>query len=663
MPRSCLEENHAVDEPLGLRDLALPQLDLEQGGQCRLDVRMTFGPQRHEPIGVAGAPMRSQQPRHVRAELQVRAALVEGQQGRVLILEPVLPPEGLRDHPAEEEVVRFGEPEAGQLRDVRPLVRRVPVHGEDPRTRGISLGVDRDPVDSWRWGLARRGVGRFHDGLRLAIVLLLVCVGVPAKAAADGLSRVKAAGELRWGGDLQGGEPFVFRDAAHPERIVGFEVELADAIARELGVRARFVQADWTQLLASLDRADFDVAMNGLEDMPARRARYLLSRPYFRLGETLVVRQADVGRYRSLADLRGKPVGTLGATLAEALIRQGGCVLRRYEGTLEAYLDLEHGRSEGVLMDHVIAERYARSRPALSFVPGDVASGTYVIAYRRGDDSLARAVDEALGRIDASGERRRILERWKLWDARQEGPDAVGGGVGAAVGRGALEQGPSQPHGIGWGHVQLFLRGASYTLVISVLSFLPIAIPLGLGLALARLYGSRPLRFVASAYVEVFRGTPALLQLYVLYHAFAPVIRLDALSAAILGLGLNYAAYEAEVYRAAITAVPAGQSQAALAIGLSRAQLLRFVVLPQAARVALPAMTNDFIALLKDTSLVSVITVVELTKQMTITAPDVRDWVGPGLLCAALYFAMSYPLSRLSGWLEGRLHAAGPRAA
>ncbi len=499
--------------------------------------------------------------------------------------------------------------------------------------------------------------------MRVAIaVVLLLGTAARASAAPDALARVKAAGELRWGGDLQGGEPFVFRDAAHPERIVGFEVELADALARELGVRARFVQADWTQLLSSLDRADFDVAMNGLEDMPDRRERYLLSRPYFRLGETLVVRKADAEKYRTLADLRGKPVGTLGATLAERLIRQGECVLRRYEGTLEAYLDLEHGRTEGVLMDHIIAERYARGRAALAFVPGDVASGTYVIALRRGEDSLVRAIDEALGRIDASGERRRILERWKLWDARQEGAAPVVAAAGAAA-SGALGQGPSPPHGLGLGHVQLFLRGAGYTLLISVLSFLPIAIPLGLGLALARLYGSGPLRFLAGAYVEIFRGTPALLQLYVLYHALAPIIRLDALSAAILGLGLNYAAYEAEVYRAAITAVPPGQSQAALALGLSRAQLLRFVVLPQAARVALPAMTNDFIALLKDTSLVSVITVVELTKQMTITAPDVRDWVGPGILCAALYFAMSYPLSRLSGWLEGRLHAAGPRAA
>ena len=146
-----------------------------------------------------------------------------------------------------------------------------------------------------------------------------------------------------------------------------------------------------------------------------------------------------------------------------------------------------------------------------------------------------------------------------------------------------------------------------------------------------------------------------LLQLYVLYYGLAPVVALDAFTAAVLGLGLNYAAYEAELYRAGLEAVPVEQTEAALALGMSRGLALRRIVLPQAVRVALPGIANDFIALLKDSSLVSVITVVELTKQMTITAVDVRGWLVPGLLCAALYLAMSLPLSRLARRLERRL--------
>src|SRR5262249_26855154 len=109
------------------------------------------------------------------------------------------------------------------------------------------------------------------------------------------------------------------------------------------------------------------------------------------------------------------------------------------------------------------------------------------------------------------------------------------------------------------------------------------------------------------------------------------------------------------VFRGAILAIPHGQSEAAGALGLSRLQALRHVILPQAFRHALPAMTNDLVSLLKDSSLVSVLTVVELTKRMTITAVEVRSWLVPGLLCAALYFAMSFPLARFARHLERRL--------
>jgi polar amino acid transport system substrate-binding protein len=192
------------------------------------------------------------------------------------------------------------------------------------------------------------------------------------------------------------------------------------------------------------------------------------------------------------------------------------------------------------------------------------------------------------------------------------------------------------------------------TVVISASAML-LAVAGGLGLSLLRRYGGRLAATLSTIYVEVFRGTPVLLQLYVLYYGLAPVVALDAFTAAVLGLGLNYAAYEAELYRAGLEAVPVEQTEAALALGMSRGLALRRIVLPQAVRVALPGIANDFIALLKDSSLVSVITVVELTKQMTITAVDVRGWLVPGLLCAALYLAMSLPLSRLARRLEHRL--------
>jgi polar amino acid transport system substrate-binding protein len=179
-----------------------------------------------------------------------------------------------------------------------------------------------------------------------------------------------------------------------------------------------------------------------------------------------------------------------------------------------------------------------------------------------------------------------------------------------------------------------------------------LAVGVGVLIASGRIYGHAAIRAALTTYVEVIRGTPLLLQLFVLYFGLAAFIQLPAFLAALLGLGLNYAAYESEIYRGALEAVPSGQLDAARTLGLSERQILVFIRGPQAFRLALAPMTNDFVALLKDSSLVSVITVVELTKQTSIFAANLGSWVVPGALCAALYLALSLPLARLARRVE-----------
>jgi polar amino acid transport system substrate-binding protein len=184
-----------------------------------------------------------------------------------------------------------------------------------------------------------------------------------------------------------------------------------------------------------------------------------------------------------------------------------------------------------------------------------------------------------------------------------------------------------------------------------------LAVALGMGLAVGRVYGNRVARSIITTYVEIMRGTPILLQLFVIYYGLATVIRLEAWMAAALGLALNYAAYESEIYRGALEAVPRGQLEAARVLGFSDLQTLRLVRGPQAFRLALAPMTNDFVAMLKDSSLVSVLAVTELTQQTQIFATNLGSWVIPGLLCAGLYLAMSLPLARVAGRLEARWKA------
>ncbi|HEX2672348.1 MAG TPA: ABC transporter substrate-binding protein/permease [Polyangiaceae bacterium] len=508
-----------------------------------------------------------------------------------------------------------------------------------------------------------------------AVFCFALAAFAPALARADWAS-VQASGELGWGADLQGGEPYVYESPTQPGAIIGFEVDIAEALARQLGVRAKFHQNDWSNLVPSLERGDFDIALNGLEDTPARRARLRLSRPYFVYGETLAVRAG--ASLRTLADLRGRRIATLNQTVAQDLLQAQHAEVVLYEGQQEPYMDLSRGRVEGVLLDHVIADRYGCSQPGLSCVKQDLARGTYVIGMRPTDVELSRRVDGALSYLIENGELRRILEHWRLWDARQEelrtrglpavpsasAPSPVlatpsASAVSSAEAATAPAIQPTEPSrsALSAAQLGLFFQGALITVLISVCAF-GFALPLGVLLAVTRSHGGRAARFLATAYVELFRGTPVLLQLYVLYYGLSSLVRLGPIQAAILGLGLNYAAYEAEVHRGALAALPRGQAEAASSLGLSRYQVLRHVLLPQSLRIALPALTNDFVALLKDSSLVSVITVVELTKRMTIVAVELRDWVVPGLLCAAMYFALSFPLSRLSLWLERRYQNA-----
>jgi polar amino acid transport system substrate-binding protein len=478
-------------------------------------------------------------------------------------------------------------------------------------------------------------------------VLACVCLlGCSAAAPSDGLARVRARGVLRWGADIQGGEPYVFEDPARPGTFTGFEAEIAAALGRELSLRTELVQNDWSTLVPSLERGTFDVIMNGLEVTEARKRRMAFTRPYYTFREQIVARANDP-RVTGPSSLRGLRVGTLASSLGWDMLEPLGAVRVPYEGVEEPFIDLSHGRTDAVLLDDVVVARYG-DKPGLRVV-AEAGSGDYAIGVRREDASLRQALDAALTHMIASGELDQILTRWGL--RGMHAPDAAQPPAGAPA-HAAFSLSPHQ--------LALFAQAAGVTLAISA-SAMMLAVVLGLLLAVARLPSPlalrRALRIFATAYVELFRGTPVLLQLYVLYYGLAPVLALDPIPAAIIGLGLNYAAYEAEIYRAGIQAVPRGEIEAAYALGMSGALAFRRVVLPQAFRFSLPGVANDFIALLKDSSLVSVITVVELTKRMTIAAVDGRSWFVPGALCAALYFAMSYPLSRLASRLEARLGA------
>ncbi|MGC2061914.1 MAG: ABC transporter substrate-binding protein/permease [Thermodesulfovibrionales bacterium] len=488
----------------------------------------------------------------------------------------------------------------------------------------------------------------FRTACMLIGLCLLLIWATPAPAGSS-LEEIRKRGYILWGSDAEGGAPYVFPDPKDPSHLVGFEVDLAGAIARELGVSARQSQNAWDSLIPALQRGDFDMAMNGLEVTPQREQMVLFSVPYYIYTEQLVVRKEEQG-IRSVKDLRGKKVGTLSGTVAqEILTKAEGIDVRVYAGQVEPYEDLAIGRIDAVLLDLPIAAYYGKTNPKLKYTGDPVGEGFYGIAIRKADMGLKNAIDRILLKLHDSGELRKIYEKWGLWDATQNG---LAGKIKSSQGYIGIEDSRKAPL---YTFFPMLLKGALITIVISTTAML-LAITLGLFLTLARLYGTPLLKGSATAYIELYRGTPLLIQLYILYYGLPNIgISLSPLLAAFLGLGMNYAAYESELYRAGISAVPKGQMEAALSLGMTRALAIRRIILPQALRIALPGVTNDFIALFKDSSLVSIIAMVELTKTYSILAASTLRFFEFGLIVALLYFLMSYPLSMLARRLESRM--------
>ena len=492
---------------------------------------------------------------------------------------------------------------------------------------------------------------------------LVVCLAL----LAPGASRAQSARELRWGGDAEGGAPYVEADPNDPSRVVGFDVEVARLLAAGLGRDARFIQVGFTSIDAEAARGDFDVGLSGVEDSPARRARLAVTVPYYEFREVLTIRAADVDKYRSLSDLRGHRVATLGATLAYDLLvdaqARDGIIPVTYEDDVHPYSDLVLGRVDAVVLDAILANRGVRRNQGLVNQPAPLAIGHYVGILAAGQTALRDRMNGVLRDAMRDGRLEAIFKRWEVWnedqprlyarvlaDTSQYPVPASSLASSGTVASATVWQAAAR-------YLPALLRAAVITIILSCLS-MALAVFTGALIASGRVYGAAPLRIALTGYVEIIRGTPLLLQLFVLYFGLAAFVQLPAFMAALLGLGLNYAAYESEIYRGALEAVPSGQLDAARTLGFSDRQILFLVRAPQAFRLALAPMTNDFVALLKDSSLVSVITVVELTKETSIFAANIGSWVVPGMMCAAIYLAMSLPLARIARRIERKLAPA-----
>lgn len=212
----------------------------------------------------------------------------------------------------------------------------------------------------------------------------------------------------------------------------------------------------------------------------------------------------------------------------------------------------------------------------------------------------------------------------------------------------------------------LFLEGTTQTMIISIIGVI-IGFLIGLLMVLMRMSRVKPISWIVRAYIAIVRGTPSMIQVMLIYYLLARSLPLpqtqilgsglDRIIPGAIALGLNSGAYTAEIFRSGIISIPAGQTEAGLSLGLSQKETMFSIVLPQALRNVLPAMGNEFITLIKESSVLFYIGVQEITAEALGVGGTLYNFIPPLLVAAVIYFILTQAMAQLLGWLERRMGA------
>ena len=444
--------------------------------------------------------------------------------------------------------------------------------------------------------------------------------------------------------------PFEFRNA-ETNQITGFDIELMEAVGREVGHPIEWVPLPFDGLIPALQARSVDAAISAMT-ITAERARAIdFSRPYFRAGQAIVVRDAEPS-YGSLADLKGLriavQIGTTGAIEAGKI---PDARVSSFDSTPLALQELANGNADAVVSD-VPAILYAIDQAKLSGlkISGENLSTEYYGIALPTNSSAAASINQGL---DALIKRGRYGDLYRQWFAAEppELPERAPATTSASSPLAGLDL------------KLLFsnlLKGAAITLMLTALSF-GFGLLGGTGLAVLLQTPWRIAHGLCRVYIDFFRGTPMLVQLFLIYFGLPALLQslevpfsINRLAAAVTALSLNVAAYLAETLRSGIESIERGQWEAADALGLSPLERMRFVVAPQAIRRVLPPLANEFITLIKDTSLAAVIGFDELFRQGQLMVATTYRAFEIYIAVALVYLLMTTTASLLFKRLETR---------
>ncbi|MBU9789957.1 ABC transporter substrate-binding protein/permease [Lentilactobacillus sp. IMAU92037] len=461
-----------------------------------------------------------------------------------------------------------------------------------------------------------------------------------ASAADNSLQRVKQRGELIMvtSPDYP---PYEFQvNKGGKSRIVGMDIDVAKKVAKDLHVKLVIKSMNFDSLLVAIQTGKADMAIGGINPTATRRQSVDFSKIYYSGGQSFLINSSDVNKYKSVKNLKGATIGAQTGTLQYGLAKKKipNSTVKGMDKSTDLVLALKTHKIDALGIEKPSAEAYVKNDPSLKMIP----SGYHLnknevgaaIAFKKGSNSLVNAVNKSVDQI----KQQHLTDQYLASAGKYMKVNTVNTSM--------------------WHYWTYFAKGVEFTILISIVATF-FGVLIGVILALMRFSKQKWIRGLAISYTEFIRGTPLMVQVMFVYFGIGVVVNIPALISGMIAVSLNSGAYVAEIIRGGINSVAKGQTEAAESLGLSKSDMMRFVILPQAFKNIWPALGNEFISLIKESSIVSIIGVTDLIYQLNIVRADTYRGVIPIFVAMVLYFIMTFALTRLLNHYEGKMKHAG----
>lgn len=479
---------------------------------------------------------------------------------------------------------------------------------------------------------------RFILVLGLLISSAMVYINPTAHAEQNQTwEKIKERGELRVGLSADYA-PMEFEHTVNGKtEYAGVDIDLAKKIAKDNNLKLKIVNMSFDSLLGALKTGKIDIIISGMTSTPERKKQVDFSDSYMMTKNIMLVKKDKVSEYKDIKDFNNKKVGAQKGTEQEKIAQTEieNASITSLSHLPDVILALKSGKVEGAVVEKPVAEAYLKQNPKLgiSNVKFNEEEKDTVIAVPKDSPKLLSQINKTIKEVKDKG----LIDKYMTNAANAMNDDS-----------GFISK-----------YGSFFLKGIKITILISLIG-VALGSILGAFVALMKLSKIKIISWIASIYIEILRGTPMLVQVFIVFFGITAALGLDisALVCGTIALVINSSAYIAEIIRAGINAVDKGQMEAARSLGLNYRQTMKSVIMPQAIKNILPSLGNEFVTLIKESSIVSTIGVGEIMFNAQVVQGISFDPFTPLLVAAALYFVLTFVLTRIMNMIEGRLNAS-----